>query len=150
MRYLLDTNILLAYLRRNEATKTHIDQMYNPFDATNYPIISAVSLGELESIVLQNDWGETRKKQLFNLVNQLIVIDIYAEDIIQKYAEIDAFSQGRLKSTPLNTSARNMSKNDSWIAATASTINAQLLTTDQDFRHLHNQFLQLIEIPIMG
>ena len=149
MKYLLDTNILLAYLRHNDKTKIYIDQLYNPLGDNNYPIISAVSLGELESLALQNDWGESRKNKMLELVNQLIVIDIYSQDIIKRYAEIDAFSQGRLKGKPLNQSSRNMSKNDLWIAATSSVLNAQLLTCDYDFRHLHDNYLQLVEIPIL-
>lgn len=42
--------------------------------------------------------------------------------------------------------ARNMGKNDLWIAATASVTHATLLTTDQDFRHLHKKYLQVAEI----
>ena len=57
--------------------------------------------------------------------------------------EIDAFSQGKLKDRPISISARNMGKNDLWIAATASILNATLLTTDLDFNHLHNVFLNL-------
>jgi len=41
-----------------------------------------------------------------------------------------------------------MGKNDLLIAATASVLNATLLTTDQDFNHLHNEFLNLEFIRI--
>jgi len=41
-----------------------------------------------------------------------------------------------------------MSKNDLWIAATASVLNATLITTDKDFSHLENIFLKLIYIDI--
>ena len=34
-----------------------------------------------------------------------------------------------------------MEKNDLWIAATASVLDASLLTTDSDFEHLHDEFL---------
>jgi len=43
----------------------------------------------------------------------------------------------------LNDSARNMGKNDLWIAATASILNAKLITTDKDFSHLKNQMIDL-------
>ncbi len=42
--------------------------------------------------------------------------------------------------------ARNMGKNDIWIAATALYTNLPLLTTDQDFRFLHNNPLQIMWI----
>lgn len=44
-------------------------------------------------------------------------------------------------------SARNMGKNDLWIAATASALDLTLLTTDRDFDHLHLPLLSLQKIP---
>lgn len=70
-------------------------------------------------------------------------IDIWAEDILSRYAEIDAFSQNKLPAQPLSLTARNMGKNDLWIAATASILDAQLLTTDFDFDHLNGVFLNV-------
>lgn len=43
-------------------------------------------------------------------------------------------------------SSRNMGKNDLWIAAAASVLNAKLLTTDKDFDHLNEEFLEVIYI----
>ena len=67
---------------------------------------------------------------------------------MERYAEIDAFSQGRHveRKLPGGMSSRNMGKNDLWIAATASVLNAKLLTTDRDFDHLHQEFLEVIYI----
>jgi tRNA(fMet)-specific endonuclease VapC len=39
-----------------------------------------------------------------------------------------------------------MGKNDIWIAATASALNAILVTTDTDFAHLDNEFLSVSHI----
>ncbi len=77
------------------------------------------------------------------LFEELLITDINTEDLIERYAEIDAFSHDKLIGRPLGMTSRNMGKNDLWIAATASILNATLLTTDQDFNHLHNQFLNL-------
>jgi tRNA(fMet)-specific endonuclease VapC len=41
------------------------------------------------------------------------------------------------------TSARKMGKNDVWIAATAAVLDIPLLSTDADFQHLHNVYLDL-------
>jgi tRNA(fMet)-specific endonuclease VapC len=41
-----------------------------------------------------------------------------------------------------------MGKNDLWIAATTSVLDAILLTTDNDFDHLHNEFLQVAKIDL--
>jgi tRNA(fMet)-specific endonuclease VapC len=43
-------------------------------------------------------------------------------------------------------SARNMGKNDLWIAATASVLDIPLMTTDNDFAHLDPVFLKLIKL----
>jgi tRNA(fMet)-specific endonuclease VapC len=82
------------------------------------------------------------------LLRQVPHIDINHDAVLQSYAEIDAFSQGKLtsKNLPVGMSARNMGKNDLWIAATASVLNATLLTTDDDFDHLNGVFLTVIVI----
>jgi predicted nucleic acid-binding protein len=55
---------------------------------------------------------------------------------------------GKHPTKPLSTSARKMGKNDLWIAATASLLNASLITTDADFDHLNDVFLNVIKIPV--
>jgi len=42
-----------------------------------------------------------------------------------------------------NISARNMGKNDLWIAATAYVTEATLLTMDKDFEHLKDVYLKM-------
>jgi tRNA(fMet)-specific endonuclease VapC len=79
--------------------------------------------------------------KIFNSRHQL-------KDIIKRYGEIDAFSQGKLKDNPLGDSSRNMGKNDLWIAATTSITNSKLITSDKDFNHLNGRYLDLILIEI--
>lgn len=76
------------------------------------------------------------------------MVDINNEQIIRRYAEIDAYSQCKdpTKPNPPEMSPRNMGKNDIWISATASVLNATLLTTDHDFDHLHKVFLTVAYI----
>ncbi len=145
MKYLLDTNILIHYLRQSSLAD-YVERVYQPLvpSPTMMPLISAVIQGELKSLSLQNNWGEPRKKQLALLLEKFLVVDIRIEAIINRYAEIDAFSQNKLKGRPLGHSARNMGKNDLWIAATASVLDATLLTTDKDFDHLNNEFLTIV------
>lgn len=112
-------------------------------DADNLAFISVVSKGELKALALRNKWGNQRMIQLDNFLELFLVIDINAEDIIDTYGEIDAFSQGKLEGYPAPISARNMGKNDIWIAATAAVLEAQFITTDKDFEHLDNVFLSL-------
>lgn len=145
MRYLLDTNILLLYLREDAIAK-ETEAQYRILEEENLALISVVSKGELRALALKNQWGSRRIAQLEEFLNQFFIIDINAEDIINRYAEIDAYSQGKLAKRPSEFSSRNMGKNDMWIAATASVVEARFITTDKDFHHLDKQFLDLIYV----
>ncbi|RIV23885.1 type II toxin-antitoxin system VapC family toxin [Fibrisoma montanum] len=145
MMHLLDTNIVLAYLKKSTLSVA-LDKQYGLLSEHAKPFISAVTVGELWSLCLQNNWGPKRRELLIEILRQLTIVDINLEPIIQNYAEIDAFSQSKLMGRPLGSSARNMGKNDLWIAATASMLDAVLITTDKDFDHLHGQFVEVIRI----
>jgi len=142
MEYVLDTNILLTYLRKSRYS-IYIDEKYAPLAIENTPILSVVSVGEIQSIAIQNKWGRRKLENLQKLLDKFVVADINVESIITRYAEIDAFSQGKLVGRPLNNTSRNMGKNDLWIAATASVLEIRLLTTDNDFNHLDSEFIDL-------
>ncbi len=143
MQYLLDTNILLHYIR-NSATSVLIEEKYNLFGQEDKPqVISAVTVGEIRSIALQNNWGKAKINRLEEMLTRFILVSIKNEQIFNRYAEIDAFSQNKLTDKPLNNTARNMGKNDLWIAATASVLGISLLTSDKDFAHLDVVFNQL-------
>ena len=150
MDYLLDTNIMIAYLREPNLTQEYVDKNFAPLDVSNDAIISVVTVGEIKAIALKNGWGLKRINKIENLLRQVTIADINSEDVINRYAEIDAFSQCRLDGKTSNFTARNMGKNDLWIAATASVLEATLLTTDNDFDHLHDEFLQVAKIDLVN
>ncbi len=147
MNYLLDTNILLIYLRNDQLT-AKIDHQFNPLTFPNRPLVSVVSLGEINSLALRNQWGEKRMDLLDRFLKKFLIADINVETIIHRYAEIDAYSQGKLTGKPLSMSARNMGKNDLWIAATASVLKAKLITMDSDFDHLNYVFIEIEKIDV--
>lgn len=138
MNYFLDTNIVLLAVR-NEVFRNRLHQKY--LSNGQIPIISVVSIGELRSLAMRNAWGEAKWLKMKQILETFLIADIHSEDIIQRYAEIDAFSQGKLPNQKPEFSAKNMGKNDLWIAATASVLSATLLTTDHDFDHLQAHFL---------
>ena len=144
MTYLFDTNILLHFLRESPLSRK-IEDEYSPFHPANVLLLSVVSLGEIHSIALQNKWGKRRTLKLENDLKDFAVIPVRARDIIERYAGIDAFSQGKLTGKTLGVSSRNMGKNDLWIAATASVTGATLLSTDADFDHLNKVFLDVLK-----
>lgn len=147
MNYFFDTNAILIYLK-NGYEKNWLDKNYDPLGNENTAIISVVVLGEIESISLRNNWGQRRTNSLQIFLQKFLVADINSKDIIERYGEIDAFSQGKLKDKPLGDSSRNMGKNDLWIAATTSITNSKLITSDKDFSHLNEKYLDLILIEI--
>ncbi len=114
-------------------------------DYANTIAISVVSIGELMSLAKQRNWAEAKQHQIETFVEQFLIIPIESKDLLVRYADIDAYSQGKLVNKPLpkNVSARNMGKNDLWIAATASITESILLTTDKDFEHLDHIYLTL-------
>lgn len=141
---LIDTNILYSAIR-SEASLKYLKENYNIFNIDSKVdfLISIVSIAEIQSIAKINNWGSKKINVLLDFLDLLLTIDINYEDVISKYAEIDAFSQGKLKGNPLYSSSKNMGKNDLWIAATASALNAKLITSDKDFIHLNNKYLDL-------
>lgn len=146
MRYLFDTNILLRYIRNTEDVEMQtFDQKYNPLSPEHTPIVCVVSLGELKSLGKRNGWGKKRMEAAEKFLKLFVIVDIHATEVLERYAEIDAFSQNKLSEKPLAVSARNMGKNDLWIAAVASVLGAKLLTNDRDFDHLDGVYLEVLK-----
>jgi tRNA(fMet)-specific endonuclease VapC len=142
-KFVLDTNILMYYLRGETNRTQVIDRLYAPLSPPNIAFISIATVAELYAIAIRHQWGASRWQILTAILNEIAVIPIDSMDLVQRYADIDVFSQGKLIGKPLSMSARNMGKNDLWIAATASLLNIPLLTSDADFNHLDGTFLRL-------
>jgi predicted nucleic acid-binding protein len=119
-----DTNVVIAHLRR---------QQLLPAKA----VLSAVVVGELEAFALKADWGAQKVAFLQRIFERAPIFSVGAE-LASLYARLDAYSQGRLRGQPLpvGMTARNMGKNDLWIAATAWYLDLPLHTADNDFDHL--------------
>jgi tRNA(fMet)-specific endonuclease VapC len=147
-RYLIDTNILLYYIAKDTRRIEFIDEKFNLLSAMSTSIISVVTEGEIKSLALQRNWGQPKLKILDALLQKFLIADIHVAQIVEAYAEIDAFSQGKLLSKPLGMSARSMGKNDLWLAATAFVLGIPLLTTDKDFTHLGGQYLDLAFVDL--
>jgi predicted nucleic acid-binding protein len=145
-RLLLDTNILIQLVRGNKTAKevkSFVEKLTDP-----QIFISVVNIAEAESLVVQWNWGKNNVESLRKIIENIITIDIEQNNqaLLDTYVNIDAFSQGKISSPSgkkLNNSARNMGKNDLWIAATAHAMDAILLTTDGDFDHLKNIFFEV-------
>ena len=147
MIYVFDTNIIFTSLH-NQAFDSYIASNYRVGD--NDLVLSSVSVGELKALALKRNWGYKRQNQLLEAINQYIIHPIKMQAILDNYANMDAYSQSKLTNKPLpkGVTARNMGKNDLWIAATAYTINAKLVTTDKDFDHFDKSFLKIDRINL--
>jgi predicted nucleic acid-binding protein len=87
--------------------------------------------------------AKKKVKALEKLLKKFRIIDINIDEILNRYAEIDSYSQGKLKYKKGNFTARNMEKNDLFIAATSSVYGLVLVTTDKDFNHLSPDYITL-------
>ena len=143
-RYLLDTGILVHYTRQSP--------LYQKIEATEnltaqdcLILISVVTKAEIISFAIQQNWGTKKHQLIETLLSKVIIVDINSSDtdLIKAYAEIDAYSKGKLPGKPLGGAAIAIGKNDLWIAATAKVANAALITIDGDFDHLHEKFIKV-------
>ena len=128
-----DTNLVIQYIRRGQQLPART-------------VLSVVVAAELEAFALKADWGYQKVRVMRAISERFGVVDI-TERLLPAYARIDAYSQGKLKIDPLpaGMSARNMGKNDLWIAATALYFEMELHTADNDFDHLTDLGLSVIK-----
>ena len=80
--------------------------------------------------------GKEKNSRFRGISFEISSYNIDTEEVVNRYAEIDVFSQGRLDGRKSNFTARNMGKNDIWIAAMASVLDAMLLRTDKFARRI--------------
>ena len=139
MNYLYDTNIL-AFIIKQDPSIEKIEKEIAQ-DPGNLRIIFIVTKAEIETLAVLFGWGEYKREQLKNLLEQFLIVPIDSEQIVSAYVELDTFSQGKHPSKSSGLSARNMGKNDLWIAATAFVTDSTLLTSDGDFDHLIGVFI---------
>lgn len=134
--YLLDTNVLLYWLRGGPVS-TNINGQFGIMESSFRPMISEVTLGELQAFAMDSRWGEAKKKKLSEIQKQLLVIDLTSEQVYRAYAEYSTLA--KTQGWPIFHD-----KNDLWIAASAKVTGATVLTTDakafkplRDSKHLN-------------
>lgn len=120
--YLLDTNILLHWLRGSKVCET-IDGQFQLTESGFRPLICEVTLGEIEACAMSSKWGEPRKAKLAEIRTKLVVVDLTDDRIIRAYAELSTLAKEQ-------GLAIFHDKNDLWIAAATRVSGATVLTTD--------------------
>ncbi|NJC27658.1 type II toxin-antitoxin system VapC family toxin [Neolewinella antarctica] len=135
MSYVLDTNVLLYYVRDGE-TRNYIAKEYDPFSQEDQPVISIVTLGEIYVLAAKNGWGQTRLAKLDKLITQCQVVEINNNALVSMYIEIEHLNLNIHPSLSHGATDKQMGKNDIWIAATAAVSKLPLITSDAGFKHL--------------
>ncbi len=92
VQYLLDTNILLAYVRW-QALAQSIEATHQLGTRQPTPIISIVSEAEIRVLAAQNRWGAFKLIMLEEkMLDFLTTVPIPYKNVISAYVEIDDFS----------------------------------------------------------
>ncbi len=146
MNYLYDTNIL-AFIIKQEPTIEKFEKAIAQ-DSGNLRIISIVTKAEIETLAVLFKWGDHKREQLKTLLDQFLIVPIDSQQIVAAYFELDTYSQGKHLNKSSGLTARNMGKNDLWIAATAMATDSTLLTSDKDFDHLNEVFIAVKKLTI--
>ncbi|MBL7133464.1 MAG: type II toxin-antitoxin system VapC family toxin [Phycisphaerae bacterium] len=133
--YLLDTNILLAYIRAGKLGE-QIERTYKLSASPYKPLISVVTVGEILAVARKFGWGDEKILTMNGLLKELIRLDINDAQVLEAYAEPDEFARTH----------QTIGKNDVWIAATARVTGATLLTTDRHFDQFHPKYIKRIWI----
>ena len=141
MDYLIDTNIIVLLSKEGLQFERFLEDVYRVSIQQDRLLISVVSVGELNAFIKKSGLGARRRSFIDRMILQCITVPINNKNIIDWYGDIDAYSQG--KADPVPFTARNMGKNDLWIAATACAYDLPLVTSDDDFPHLDGKFLDL-------
>ena len=148
-RFLLDTNLLLGFIREAPwAIRARTE--FKLGDRETMVFTSIVCKGEILALAEKRGWGSNRRARLEAVLAQIPTLDISRQTISAAYALIDAWTHGKAVTSPQNTPpprpAVSMTQNDLWIAATAHASGATLLSTDKDFKHLHEIWFDFIYV----
>ena len=127
--YLLDTSVIL-HLVRGKVLGQHIRDNYDLLHCQPRPLVCLVSLAEMRVLAELHGWGEPKRNALVAAFRSLTMVNINHPTVIDAYVKLDLCARSHPKG------ARQMGKNDLWIAACAAAANAYLLTTDKDFEFL--------------
>ena len=123
--YLLDTNILLAYVRGGNLGE-YVEREYALSASPFRPFVCVVSIGEIKALAARRAWGEKRLARLSKLVEELTWVELGDPEVLEAYVDV-------VNARPRGWTIRD---NDRWVAAVARATGARLLTTDTDFDYL--------------
>src|ERR1017187_4041624 len=113
----VDTDVV-SYLFKNHP----IAYQYLSDLADRTPLLSFMTLAELDRWVLAARWGEARSKRLREYLKHFAILP-YDRALCMKWAEVTVAAQ---------SCGRRIDCADAWIAATALLVDAPLITHNRD------------------
>ena len=132
-RYLLDTNMLLGFVR-SVPWATRIREEHYLADPEKMVYTSVVCKGEMFALAEKFGWGRNKRTRLQQVLNGIPTLYL-DEEVVDSPNNV-----------PPPQPAIPMSQNDLWIAATAHAMGTVLISTDGDFDHLKEDWLQFIYV----
>jgi len=131
--WVIDTNILVAYVRASGTLYDTVERNYRLSARAEPCIASVISHGEMWALALKFGWGTPKRERLRELLNGITVVDIVRDDEVlhNAYAEIDHWVHY------VQQPRKTVGKNDIWIAALTKVTGWTLLTEDKDFDTMH-------------
>lgn len=113
----VDTDVV-SYLFKSHP----VAYQYLPDLKDRTPMISFMTLAELDRWVLEAQWGEARRSRLRQYLEPFVVLP-YDRDLCTKWAEVTVAAQA---------AGRRIDCADAWIAATALLARAPLITHNRN------------------
>lgn len=157
--YVLDTGILISILRAGKgnsaAAERDLEVLESKFDllgGQHNLVVSIVSYAEIMAFTHYHNWKKEHVQNLEHaLRSKIAIIDIMRryDELLGDYVRIDNYSRDGKNKHAKKSGTVIMGKHDIWIAATALNLEAELITYDQDFRHLPPELLtvHILERP---
>lgn len=145
MKFLLDTSIIIGFLKNDSLFRLYKRKL----DLANKNMyISSVTKGEILALINRLGWSAKKMEVIFSVLADVISIDVEFENepLHKVYADIDAFCRCKKVREHQLKKGVTMGKNDIWIAASAVSTDAVLVTMDKDFNHLNGVFLPVLYI----
>jgi len=120
--YILDTNILLAYIRGGKLGQ-YVEDTLHLMSSPYRPLICVVSVGEIYALARSLQWEREKLQLMDKLIKETVAVDINDKNVLQAYAELYDFTRTH----------QTVPQNDVWIAAASKATGSTLLTTDKHF-----------------
>ena len=141
-RIILDTGLLLGIVRGASWADKALSEIKLDREGTVIAT-SVVCFGEILSLSEMFEWGFEKKEKLEQIMESITILTLNKRSVLNAYAKINAWTHGGVQITAPNGApppkpAVPMKQNDIWIAATAYSYKGTLLSTDKDFKHLKN------------